>query len=99
MKKIGLMLMTLALVTLMSSCKKDAENIIDCLFEGAYINVSTSADEQNEKMITFTVSYTGDHTLDTNISWDFGDGNIQTHNGTSVTHTYSNAGDYKGCQK
>jgi len=81
------------------SCKNDVEDIIDCLFEPAYISVSTSVDEQNEKMVTFTVDYSGDYTLDTNITWDFGDGNVKTHNGTSITHTYSASGGYKVISK
>jgi PKD repeat protein len=95
MKKIGLFFMLVSIVAFTSSCKKEVEDALDCLFESAYKSVSHTVDEQNPKKVTFTVSYTGDYTLDTNISWNFGDGNSITSNGTTITHTYAAAGTYE----
>ena len=73
------------------SCKKDIEDSIDCLSEGFLISVSHTPDAQDSKKITFKITYSGDHSLDNSVKWDFGDGQTETK-GTEVTHTYSNTG-------
>ena len=81
-------------VSLNYSCKKDAENIIDCLFEPANFTFDHTIDTQDPKKVSFTITYSGEHTLDNSNPWDFGDGTTQTISGTTTTHTYSSAGTY-----
>ncbi len=97
MSKLKLLsIVLLSVCTGIFSCSDDdPDNVIDCLFEGAYFKINHTADSNNVKTITFTVTYDGEETLDNNIKWDFGDGSAeQTISGTTATHTYTNSGDY-----
>lgn len=76
-----------------SSCKKEAEEVIDCLFVSADFDVTHTV-EESTKTATFTVDYDGEHTLRNSIEYDFGDGSTQTISGTTATHVYSSAGSY-----
>ena len=75
------------------SCKDNIEDTIDCLSDGFLISASHTADAQDAKKITFKVTYSGDHKLDSSVKWDFGDGKTET-GGTEVTHTYSSTGTF-----
>ena len=91
MKKLVLIVCALLLI---NCSNDDAENVIDCLFVGADFHVNHTVDGSNEKLVMFTVTYDGEHTLDSSIKWDFGDGTVETLPGTTVTHEYSAAGNY-----
>ncbi|MDF2190624.1 PKD domain-containing protein [Paraflavitalea sp. CAU 1676] len=79
--------------TFLSSCKKTAKDIIDCLAEDLYVTLHATPDGSNPKKIDFHVNYTGDHSV-SSIEWIFGDGSTATVNGVSTSHTYGSAGSY-----
>jgi PKD repeat protein len=94
MKKI--LLVVLVLISILSACSSsDSENIISCVFEGANFNLSSNVSAANSKEVNFTLTYTGDETLDNSIVWDFGDGTTGTFSGNSVSHTYSTTGTFR----
>lgn len=78
------------------SCKKASEEIIDCLFESAFISVNADLDSINPKLMHFKINFNGskDVSLDNNVHWNFGDGNKITTD-TIVDHAYENAGTYE----
>ena len=87
----------IGIIAVSVSCKKDAENVIDCLFEGAHFKTSANV---TDKLVDFRLQYTGDHSLKS-VVWDFGDGNKQTTTSSTdvdgtitvtISHTYTNAG-------
>lgn len=95
MKKIRLIAVLLfAISVTFSACKKDAEETIECLTERALVSISHSVDAENPKLITFKVTYSGDHTLDHSINWNFGDSKSPISNTVEKKHTYSEAGTY-----
>ena len=76
-----------------TSCKKDQEEVIECLAEGFLVHISHTEDAQDGKIINFEITYSGEHDLDNSISWDFGDGHTGTH-GATTQHTYSADGTF-----
>ena len=91
--RIVLVLALLGIMALSYSCKKDAEHVINCLFE--HFSIDHTIDAQDPKTVTFTVSYDGEHTLENSIVWNFGDGHTETISGTTAVHTYSASGTYE----
>ena len=94
-RKITIIAMLLFAISMsFSACKKDTEDVIDCLADGFLVEVSHTADTQNSKIIHFEVTYSGDHQLDNSIKWDFGDGTTETLSGATAQHTYSATGTF-----
>lgn len=85
-------LLLIVIVTL--SCSKDIEGAIDCATEGILLDVEHAADAQNVKLINFTLHYSGEKTLNNSVSWNFGDGQVQTFTGLTASHTYTAAGTF-----
>lgn len=56
------------------------------------MDVSHTVDTEDPHTINFTFTYNGEKTLDSNIHWDFGDGQNQTVSGTTASHTYAGPG-------
>ncbi|AUS05445.1 PKD domain-containing protein [Pseudotamlana carrageenivorans] len=96
MKKVYHVLFILGLFMGFNSCgSDDAENAIDCLFEPVNFNVNHVISPKNSKEVSFILLYTGEHNLDEEVTWNFGDGTTLKISGTRATHTYSDAGSYK----
>lgn len=93
MKKLNFALVVFSLAWL-GSCGSDDGNVIDCLGENLFMDVSHSVDAEDPRTINFTYSYEGEKTLDNKIHWDYGDGKSETVTGTTATHTYTQAGTY-----
>lgn len=94
MKK-SLLLLSLAVIAITACSKSEAGDVIDCLGFSFYLNAHHSAAEGNPKLINFNVTNTNtEHPLNDNIRWDFGDGNVKTVTGTTVSHTYAQPGTY-----
>lgn len=89
-------ILSAALITVvMLSCSKDEESVVDCFGESLLLSIHHNASTENTKLINFNVDYSGDHTFDNTIKWDFGDGTpTQTITGKTATHTYATAGPY-----
>ena len=85
----------ISFLTLLSCSSSDTENIISCLFEGTNLRITSTTSSTNSKEVSFTLTYTGDETLDNSIIWDFGDGTTGTFSGTTTTHVYMASGTYK----
>lgn len=81
-------------IALTYSCKKETEEVVECLTEELLFTFDYTVDAQDSKTVTFTITYAGEHTLDNSIKWDFGDGTVKTLNGTTAQHTYNAAGSY-----
>lgn len=79
---------------LIGCSKDDGKDIVDCVGESLLAKVHATVDAPNPKMYDFSVSYSGSHTLKASIRWDYGDGTVETVNGTVTTHTYKTAGTY-----
>ena len=78
----------------LTSCEKEIEGIINCLGEATGLNFDHSISSADPKVVTLTVMYSGDFTLQNTVQWDFGDGKKLTTSTTSTTHTYSASGTY-----
>jgi PKD repeat protein len=76
-----------------SSCSKSAETVVDCIAEALMVSVNHNVSPTNSKEILFNISYSGTLTI-SSVTWNYGDGKTETLNGTSATHTYSQAGPY-----
>ena len=87
-------LFALGAFLLVSCGKEDGRDIVDCVGESLLAKVHAVVDAPNPKMYDFSVSYSGSHTLKAAIRWDYGDGTVETVNGTFTTHTYKTAGTY-----
>lgn len=91
MKKIGFLIVCALVLSL--SCKKAAEEAIDCVIELVFTTISYNADPSNPKDLTLSVNYAGNFTI--TIVWNYGDGTSETKTGTSTTHTYDKPGSYQ----
>ena len=81
-------------MSLISSCKDDIDAVIDCLADAAFVDLSHIMDSVDTETAILEVSYSGEHSLDTTIKWDFGDGVTKVGNKTSEKHAYSAVGTY-----
>lgn len=90
MKKLGFFVLCTMVLSL--SCKKTAEESIDCLVELILTTVSYTANPNNPKEITLMVNYGGEFNI--SVLWEYGDGTSETKVGTSTIHYYAGAGAY-----
>lgn len=94
MKKLSILFLAFGAVVILSCGKED--DILDCFAQSVLLNVHHSTSGDNPKQVNFNVSYSGDHSLDGNVQWDFGDGTgVQNVNGVTANHIYANAGSYQ----
>lgn len=91
MKKLGYLLVLAMVLSL--SCKKAADEVIDCAVELLFANVTYAENQDDPKEITLTVNYAGEFTI--SVDWEFGDGTSETKIGPTVTHRYDSAGAYE----
>ncbi|MBI9038212.1 MAG: PKD domain-containing protein [Bacteroidales bacterium] len=79
------------------SCKKIADDIIDCSIEAIMLSVHYETDTINSKIIHFEFKdeSTGDFKLRNEISWNFGDGQSIKSTGLKIDHTYQSAGTFE----
>lgn len=75
------------------SCKKTAEEAVDCFAESVLTSLHGTNDDANKKIIHFNASYDGDKTI-SSIAWEFGDGTTATTTSQTTDHTYEAAGNY-----
>ncbi|KGE15896.1 PKD domain-containing protein [Sphingobacterium deserti] len=68
--------------------------MVDCLGESFLTNIEHSTSAQNAMIVSFTVGHSGEQQLNNSIKWNFGDGAQRTVSGTTVEHTYAQAGTY-----
>lgn len=97
MKKLSILLFSLFLVmTTVSSCSDDdVKDAIDCFGERLLFTLEHVPSAENPQHIDFTMNYFGDHSLDSSINWNFGDGTpAQNVTGTTTSHTYGAPGSY-----
>jgi hypothetical protein len=93
MKKILLFIPLIALA--ITACSKDdGKSVVDCFGESLFVDVHHTASAENSRTINFNVTYSGSHTLNNSITWNFGDGTSQTATGTAISHTYAQHGNY-----
>lgn len=74
------------------ACKKDADDVIDCIVEGLFVNISHTEDPSSVKKINFVANYSGEHSVKS-VKWTFGDGVTENGN-TTISHVYTTAGPY-----
>ncbi|MEL1255646.1 PKD domain-containing protein [Flavobacterium sp. DGU38] len=75
------------------SCGDDLEKALDCTGENLLVQLESTADASNVKKIDYEIDYSGSYTVKS-VKWTFGDGSVQTVNGTTVSHTYTAAGTF-----
>jgi len=81
-----------------SGCKSVIDDIIDCSIESAFLSVKDSIDDINPKLVHFEFvnnDTEGGFTLDNDIHWDFGDGNVETSTNLKTDHIYADSGSFK----
>jgi len=81
------------LLALNSSCRRDTEDVIDCVTEAFFVGLTHSVDPGDSKKINFQINYSGAYAV-TSVDWDYGDGNSESINGTTAVHTYQQAGSF-----
>jgi hypothetical protein len=87
-------LFSIAVFLLMQgACQKSTESVVDCIAESFFVSVKYKPDTSSSKKINFEVNYSGANTVQS-VEWIYGDGNTEKVNGTTATHTYTNAGPY-----
>jgi hypothetical protein len=98
MKKVILFFTIAFALTAMNSCKKAVEDSIDCIAASLLVSMESNADANNSKLIHFKFlldqNENNDFTLDDRLKFDFGDGNVETIEGTEVSHEYASAGSF-----
>ncbi|WP_336517773.1 PKD domain-containing protein [Pollutibacter soli] len=75
------------------SCKKDTDDVIDCIAEAAITSLDAAVDNTNPKLVAFKVEYSGTRTIK-KIEWQFGDGGTDNTTTLNTTHIYNTAGTY-----
>lgn len=94
-KALFLFFCTVSLFATVSCSDDDVKSTADCLNEASFLNVNHSVNSENPMLVEFSVAYSGIHSLDSSVKWDFGDGTpIQSVNGIMASHTFSSPGAY-----
>lgn len=73
--------------------KDDGKDVVDCIGQSLFADVHHT--NEGGTNVNLNVSYKGSHTLKNTITWDYGDGKVETVNGTTTSHTYAQPGSYK----
>ena len=93
-KLLGILFLTVTVFSMLSSCRKVEEDIVDCLSESILTSLHAHVSGSNPKQVEFNVSHSGENQI-TSIVWTFGDGTTTTTSNTTVTHLYNAAGTYE----
>jgi hypothetical protein len=93
-KLFGILFLTVTVFSMLSSCRKVEEDIVDCLSESILTSLHAHVSGNNPKQVEFNVSHSGENQI-TSIVWSFGDGTTTTTTGTTATHLYNAAGIYE----
>ena len=95
MKKLLILLLFPALMLSQITCKKAIDDAIDCISESLFVVVHADLDSTNPKLMHFEFVYNPSegHSLETPISWNFGDGHT-VEGATTIDHVYE-AGTYE----
>lgn len=93
-KLLGILFLTVTIFSMLSSCRKVEEDIVDCLSESILTSLHAHISGTNPKQVEFNVSHSGENQI-TSIVWTFGDGTTTTTSNTTVTHLYNAAGSYE----
>jgi len=72
MKKASCLVFLVCSVLFLQSCKKTANNAINCIGEAFYVNVNFTVDPSNSKTINFTATDSGEYPLKS-VQWIYGD--------------------------
>ena len=96
MKKLLILLLFPALMLSQITCKKAIDDAIDCISESLFVVVHADLDSTNPKLMHFEFVYNPSEgfSLETPISWDFGDGNT-VEGAITIDHEYENTGSYE----
>ena len=87
----------LSLFTL-SGCDEDIFTAKDCSTIGLLLDITHTVGS-DERTVNFSISYSGEYTLESSVEWDFGDGTMQNLSGTSAQHTYGASGSFTASAK
>ncbi|VXB89004.1 MULTISPECIES: PKD domain-containing protein [Chryseobacterium] len=93
-KLLGILFLTVTVFSMLSSCRKVEEDVVDCLSESILTSLHAHVSGSNSKQVEFNVSHSGENQI-TSIVWTFGDGTTTTTSNTTVTHLYNAAGSYE----
>ncbi len=97
MKTIHAITVVAILLIFQPSCKNAIDDAIDCSFQSSFLAIHDNVDTANTKLVHFEFvnnDTEGSFTLDSNISWDFGDGTSTTTTNFKATHLYAITGSY-----
>ena len=87
-------ILSIAVLAFLSfSCGDDLERAFDCAGENLLLTIKHPADAANPKKINYELDYTVEYAVKS-VKWTFGDGQTQTVNGTTVSHTHTAAGNF-----
>ncbi len=92
MKKLGLLIFCALMLSL--SCKKRADEVIDCGLELLFTSLSYIANPDDPKEIDFSLTQY-DEEFTTTVEWLFGDGTSETKTGVTTSNRYDTAGRYE----
>jgi len=92
--KIIYLFLFLIVFSMVNSCRKEEEAIVNCLGESILTSLKHQTSTSNVKQIDLEIGYSGDKAV-TSINWDFGDGNKTTTTVRTTSHTYATAGTYE----
>jgi hypothetical protein len=98
MKYSILILLFATIIVFQPGCKNVIDDVIDCSIESAFLSIHADVDSTNSKLVHFEFVNSdtdGGFSLDSDIGWDFGDGNTSTSINHKTEHIYAESGDYK----
>lgn len=78
------------------TCKRAVDDALDCVAESLFVVVHADLDSINPKLMHFEFVYNPSEgfTLETPLSWNFGDGHTIS-GATTIDHEYDNTGTYE----
>jgi len=87
-----------SIIFIQPGCKSVVDDIIDCSVESGFLSIHADVNAVNPKLVNFEFvnnDKESGFTLDSDIQWDFGDGNTVTSTNHKTEHIYADSGDYK----